>query len=239
MGFDDYISEGEAAGMAGVSANTLLRFAEAGYLQTESDNDGLKLYSREDIKSLFGVMDEAFYSRLADDLNAVSNMSAGGNSAAVAPHEEPAIPEAQSGPRTLKEQIQVSSEPGHANGSTPGRPQRSEAAILLEQELQRLRNLISLQERMLDMRDEQLRDVRQERDWLKTRLEKQELKAERDQLLLLSESQTVRRLVSIQEQRKPLIRSALEWLGFVQPPNAQLQIASTIEGASSESHTQN
>ncbi len=53
MGFAHYISETEATSIAGVSAKTLERFAEAGYLSIETESDGLKLYSAEELKSVF------------------------------------------------------------------------------------------------------------------------------------------------------------------------------------------
>lgn len=42
----NFIPENEAASLAGVSVKTLIRFAEAGYLQTDKGSDGLRLFSR-------------------------------------------------------------------------------------------------------------------------------------------------------------------------------------------------
>ena len=55
MGFESYISESEAASLAGVGVTTLRRFAEAGYFKIETESDGLKLYARSDLERVFGL----------------------------------------------------------------------------------------------------------------------------------------------------------------------------------------
>ena len=84
----------------------------------------------------------------------------------------------------------------------------------LNEEIQRLKNLVSLQERILDMKDSEIQDLRSQRDWLKTRVEKLEEKGDRDQVLLLSETQAIRQLIGLQQKRPSAIRSLLEWLGL-------------------------
>ena len=82
------------------------------------------------------------------------------------------------------------------------------------EEIQRLKNLVSLQERILDMKESEIQDLRSQRDWLKTRVEKLEEKGDRDQVLLLSETQALRQLIGLQQKRPSAIRSLLEWLGL-------------------------
>jgi hypothetical protein len=84
----------------------------------------------------------------------------------------------------------------------------------LNEEIQRLKNLVSLQERILDMKESEIQDLRSQRDWLKTRVEKLEEKGDRDQVLLLSETQALRQLIGLQQKRPSAIRSLLEWLGL-------------------------
>jgi hypothetical protein len=60
-------------------------------------------------------------------------------------------------------------------------------------------------------------------EWLRARVEKLEEKGSRDQLLLLSETQTIKALITIQEQRRSPVRLALEWLGFITPPSVDTQ----------------
>lgn len=59
---------------------------------------------------------------------------------------------------------------------------------------------------------EQLDEIKRERDWLRDRVEKLETHSERDQMLLLAESETVRRLIN-QQKRKSFWAFALPWLG--------------------------
>ena len=60
---------------------------------------------------------------------------------------------------------------------------------------------------------EQIETLRRERDWLRERVEKLENRSEREQMLLLSESETIRNLVSMnqEQRRKPFWRLALPW----------------------------
>lgn len=60
------------------------------------------------------------------------------------------------------------------------------------------------------LRDE-IRMLREERDWLRQRLEKLEARSERDQMLMLSESETIRSLVN-KAPKRGLLALALPWL---------------------------
>lgn len=59
---------------------------------------------------------------------------------------------------------------------------------------------------------EQLEMVKEERDWLRTRLERLEARSEREQMLLLSESETVRSLISQRgDKKRSFWNIALPW----------------------------
>ena len=73
---------------------------------------------------------------------------------------------------------------------------------------------MDLFERLLDLREQELADLRRERDWLRNRVEKLEEKGDRDQLLLLSETQALHRLITQYDQKRSPVRAALTWLGF-------------------------
>ena len=236
MNGKEFISEERAASLAGVSPKTLARFAEAGYLQVENDTAGAQRYLVSEIKELFGVMDQDFYDKLAQDL------SQGVDSTPVGAVSPPADLGYRAEVLDTPQSLVWEDEPAHGRHAEIREMPAGEAAQpdrsneLLKAELVRLRNLMQIQERILDIRDEQLRKLEEENRWFKTRIEKLEQKAERDQLLLLSESQTVRRLVMLHESRRSPFRAALEWLGLV--PTAQLPaperpaIESTETGAS-------
>lgn len=64
---------------------------------------------------------------------------------------------------------------------------------------------------------QQVEMLQEERDWLRQRVERLEQRSEREQMLLLSENETVRRLISSREQhadRRSIWRFALPWFGF-------------------------
>jgi hypothetical protein len=84
-------------------------------------------------------------------------------------------------------------------------------------EIERLRNLLAIQERMLDAKDDEIADLKNQRAWLRQRIEKQEEKSDRDQILLLSETQTIRTILAYKESRKSPFRQVLEWIGITQP----------------------
>lgn len=59
----------------------------------------------------------------------------------------------------------------------------------------RLKSLVQLLERLLEQKEAELAEVKKERNWLRVRVEKQEDKADRDQMLLLTELRTVSALI--------------------------------------------
>ena len=89
-------------------------------------------------------------------------------------------------------------------------------------ELQRLRSVSMMQEKLIEIREEQLEELRSEKTWLKSRIEKLEEQAKRDQVLLMTEADTLRRVLA--QQRRSPVRSLLEWCGVVQPQSQQLAI---------------
>jgi hypothetical protein len=66
---------------------------------------------------------------------------------------------------------------------------------------------------MLDSKDDEIADLRNQRAWLRERIEKLEEKSDRDQILLLQETQTIRQLIAVQESKKSVVQQVLEWIG--------------------------
>ncbi len=214
MGYQDFISETEATGIAGVSAKTLQRFSDAGYLHVEIEPDGLRLYSRSEINEIFGI----HQGKIASPLD--------GQTGAKVPQEEPTHSEPTAVFETPELASPSNSDKAESIGSmtsyyspisteTPYASEPEHAKLSdLHQEVARLRNLVNLQERILDMKESEVADLRSQRDWLQRRVEKLEEKGDRDQILLLSETQTIRRLVTMQENKRSTVRQVLEWLGL-------------------------
>lgn len=208
MGLQDFISEPEAVSLTGMSKTTLSRFAEAGYLQLEVDSDGLRLFSKSELAGLFGLKEPAQRSRPAT------------------PPPPRIVPASASAPAAAPAASAVAAMPAPSVVETP--PSVDSDNTL---EVKRLQNILQLQEKILDMKDQQIRDLQTQRDWLQARVEKLEDKADRDQLLLLTETQTIRTLVNLNRQtRRSPVRLALEWLGVATPaqPESESNAASGI-----------
>jgi hypothetical protein len=88
-----------------------------------------------------------------------------------------------------------------------------------------------MQERILDAKDDEIADLRSQRTWLRERIEKLEEKSDRDQILLLSETQTIRKLISYQESRKTVVQLFLEWIGVSQSKELTTMPSSSEFGA--------
>jgi len=215
MGYQDYISESEASILAGVSVATLSRFAETGYLHFESDSDGLRLISKAELSSLFGLDIEA------DKLELVNSDLIGSDD------NEPVVKELKLASGSPVEEESVDNEK-----VTPKREnfEKKAAAIeALERETVKLKNILDIQEKILDLREEQIENLSKERDWLRSRVERTEEKIERDQLLLLSETQIIRGIMAVQHRRRSPLRATLEWLGLADPPQPPPARTGTIE----------
>lgn len=226
MSVEGMISEATAVKEAGVSARTLQRFSEAGYLTVQVKGDGERLYSRLQLTEIFGSFQEAPSSPTSSH-DVAGESSCGGVSTCETDSTTYYTP---AEPTPMVER--VSSASSDALDSKPA----SEIAPLAE-EIQRLKNLVALQERILDMKESEVQDLRSQRDWLKTRVEKLEEKGDRDQVLLLSETQALRQLIGLQQKRPSAIRSLLEWLGLgnseampALPSNQDIATTSTSQG---------
>jgi hypothetical protein len=220
------ISEATAVKEAGVSARTLQRFSEAGYLTVQVKGAGERLYSRSQLLEIFGSFQEGIASHSTptetDSEAQCDEAPPCGTSAST--YYSPAEP------TPMVERVAPAS-PGLSDSTTSSIPSP------LNEEIQRLRNLVTLQERILDMKESEIQDLRSQRDWLRTRVEKLEEKGDRDQVLLLSETQAIRQLIGLQQKRPSTIRSLLEWLGLgsseTMPALPSNQDIATTSGAQS------
>lgn len=218
----DYISLGEAAEYAGVSIDTLLRFADTGHLHVEEDSSGLRYFSRMELGNLFRLSQVAS----AENLN-WKNL---GNSSK---HEKVIDIELSKDSAQGKSDIELdddiskSSKPINSDEfqeASPGTvPQ-------FERENIELKSKLTVHEMMLSMKEVEVSDLKSQVQWLRKRIENLEEKNERDQIILLSETQSLRKLIQSYENRRFSMKYALEWLGFVKPTSSQ---GETIEVKSS------
>lgn len=95
--------------------------------------------------------------------------------------------------QSLAEQITVEIEEDSYSTSTET-PQAMSTLVQINKQLQ-----------------QQVQDLKEEREWLKKRIEVLESRSEREQMLSLSDSETIRRLIMAQEKKKGLWNLALPW----------------------------
>jgi hypothetical protein len=231
MGYQDFISETEASSFTGVSPQTLNRFAEAGYLQIEEDSDGMRLFSRGELSNVFGIGNQpsAFSDSPEPPLENPGSCHFEIPEAAEPPANAINATLVQSDAETVEDEKIVATPDAAAQTADEPAPvaaePKEEAPVIrltrtLEQEVSKLKHVVDLQEKLLDLREAEIKDLKEERNWLRSRVEKLEEKGDRDQLLLLSETQLIRKLVVSQQKRSPL-RTALEWLGVIEPEKPQ------------------
>jgi len=191
----EMISETTAVALAGVSARTLSRFSEAGYLSIELRESGERYYSRSQLREIFG----SFQGDTSEPEPTTTEIGTDNQrETPIGTYYSP-----------------VSPSPMVERASAPGAESvTSVPASMNVEEVTRLKNLVTLQEKILDMKDTEINDLRSQRDWLRTRVEKLEEKGDRDQVLLLNETQALRQLIGLQQQRRSSVRNILEWFGL-------------------------
>lgn len=227
MGYQELVLGKEAESISGVSLTTLSRFVDAGYLQVEVDSEGVPWYSKTELLKLFkldgGVntvpateipspakaqIDETEIASVREELETASEPASSDElTTPVAPASEPLAILSAAAP-TIQDDAMEASRPETGKALAEGD---------LRAELSRQKHLLELHERLLELREKQIADLKEQRDWLQKRVERFEEKSERDQILLVSETQTIRKLISLQEERKSNLRLALEWLGLAKP----------------------
>lgn len=212
MSMENFISEIEASKLAAVSGQTLIRFAEAGYLRVDVRSDGEKAFLKDEIVDLFG---------LEERKDIPVRKSPTPNFTRFAPLSSELDNLESSADETIID-IQLASEPSPLATEEPS-PTKRGAIQFLEQEIQRLRSSLHLREKELELRESELRSLREDRDWLRNRVERLEDQSEREQLLLMANAQNLRKLIGTVDQKKRPMRAALEWLGFVAPPQKDQQ----------------
>lgn len=206
VGVEDLISETVAVKEAGVSARTLQRFNEAGYLTVQVKSSGERFYSRTQLHEIFGSFQEP---------PRATPQASTSDQIRLSSSDEDQIPSASTS-CTYYSPVDTSAiaQPATVSAPLPSQAEASTSTTALYEDYVKAKNLIALQERILDMKDGEIADLRSQRDWLRARVEKLEEKGDRDQVLLLSETQALRQLISLQQKRPSTVRNILEWLGL-------------------------
>jgi hypothetical protein len=224
---NDSISENEACEIAGVSSTTLSRFVEAGYLRVTTHQD-LKFYSKKELSSVFGLPMSTGANNYSEQQH-INNTPTAANEFAInesaqieaETHIEPEQEQQLDAAADIPIDNNTDDAPENTTQNLSGNVERiiiqgEQSSQVGPSEVARLSNILKVYEKIVELREQENTELKKERDWLRNRIERFEEKSDRDQLLLLSETQTIRKLVSIsQEQRPSTFRAALEWFGLV------------------------
>ena len=208
-----FISLADAEHLTGVSAATLTRFAEAGYFSTkplEGTEVGFELEKNE-LCALFKIVEKPNAKTVAPPAQSII--------------KQPSADTENLSKASLTQDIEVSSQDN--TESILVEPAASPLAEHIESqvnapsatnpETQKLRALCELHEKYIEFKESQIQALTEERNWLRTRIEKLEEKSERDQMILASMSETQRGLTSQIMHKKSAIQAALEWFGVTLP----------------------
>jgi hypothetical protein len=209
------LTEAESASLAGVTLETIRQYGDFGLLQPIVRDEQV-FFQESEIRSLFYTRapraaqitpQEQEPSPNKTTLEAEQNAETESNAAAQNTHS------AQSG----NGQQPVSSAAPDSPGQTDAQPKDAVQPQLQTHEAQASSpsaELAQLNETNRSLR-EQVEILREERNWLRERIEKLESRSEREQMLLMSESETVRNLIRNKEgARRSFLGLALPWFGF-------------------------
>lgn len=187
----EFISFAEAVQITGLSESTLKRFADAGYFLCNEDSTE-SLIDKHELLSVLNIKEKPHSTRVA----------ASGSTAIVQ--------------KETQELIEVEQkELASADIETRSAPETDSNYA----ELLKLKALNDLQEKYIELKEGEVKSLKEERDWLRTRIEKLEDKAERDQIILVSMSETQRGILTHLDKRKSTFQLALEWVGLL--PNEE------------------
>ncbi|MCB0335510.1 MAG: hypothetical protein KDD62_04370, partial [Bdellovibrionales bacterium] len=146
MNDEGLIEESKALTATGVSAQTLKRFVETGYLSCET-RDGTLCYNTSELQALFDL-ESACLNNLQSPATEVSQAE---------------LPAAE-----IESEVEIdplsTSSPTDTILSTPSEPIETDASR--EKELQRLSILNEMYEKLLDRREQEIKDLHEQRAWL-------------------------------------------------------------------------
>jgi|GEM_PF-2742926 len=210
----EYISPEQACSLVGVGLETLTRFIEAGYFPGASKETGIPVAALEDV---FGVKIPLAF-----------------NKTKVAPFNAKKPIQDQVEKIVLEKNL-VSPEASSAESSDDAGAQEDEPSVAEFESVANSafstvprRNVMDMYERLIKSLEGEVKELRSERDWLKTRIERYEEKSSRDQLLMLAEAQTIRNLILQKQQQSSPMRQALQWLGII-PVDANNPTANELQ----------
>ena len=202
---DNLLSLEQSAHLAGVTGETIKQYCDIGLLKPRMKNEK-QFFVRDEIKGLF-------YTRS----NFVSEESLKQRTELEALKTEDAS--LSSGDKEKAEPVKTAAEAPEGSGASekPDASLEDKEGDQSKVESKAAENTSSKETYLLQLVDtlkESVELLREERDWLRQRIEHLEYRGEREQMLLLAESETVRRLIGKPSWTERLKKLEIPWLGF-------------------------
>lgn len=183
-----FLNEAQCAALAGVSLETLREYERLGILQPLR-KDGEFWYAEPEVRNTFQVSNDE---NVGDTKQSSEELT---QSKQELSQEAPAL-QAVSEPAAMPRTESVTSGPVESSSSNSAASQTSNSSIhrTVEMYSPGEGNSFDLLDLNRSLRD-QIQMLKEERDWLRKRVENLEGRSERDQMLLISESQNVKSLL--------------------------------------------
>ncbi len=195
---ENLLTEQQSSEMAGVSLETIKMYANCGLLPvTKKDNQNF--FKEIDIKTLF-------YSQLQDN----KETKVEPESASFPEQHARATTTTEPEPEKKAEAPKI--ETFEASCDTTIETTKEEPQQLTLNTIRADKyfpTTVELLEINKSLRD-QIQILREERDWLRERIEKLESRSEREQMLMLSESENLRSMINL--NKKTFLQKTLPWL---------------------------
>jgi len=196
------LTEKESASIAGVTEETLKKYISYGLLDFITDDNGQKLLSREELSDIFQIENEQHTEQVVEE---PANLQTDQCSSHKIIEENIILMGTNLGQgQVSKPRKAAKPDTGskQAAGPIPISPGNQDPSLELIEINAHLR--------------ERVKSLRAERDWLRERVEKLETQLEREQTLLMSESENLRRLITLHSESKRTgitakVKSLLGW----------------------------
>lgn len=205
-----------------MSTETIMRFVEADYIKVLEKNDNQIFVNANQACALFGVNPEKLQSDLKVDNNynneEVKNKTESEDASSNKNlNKEDHNQEKHEINNNLKKEYTINvekneketDEKAEVENKTAETKEKIEAD---SKESNLFKKITELQEELLKKQDLEIEDLRKQRKWLQTRVEVLEQKLDREQLLLLSQTQVVNQLIKKKKMISPF-QKALAWFG--------------------------
>lgn len=182
-----------------MSRETILRFIEADYIKVLKREAGEIYVNANEACTLFGVNPKKLLDENQESTEKIKVKEANLNIVKKEIFEEEKIL-----PKAKTEKVIVEINPSKSEDKDS---ENSETNTLFKR-------LNELQEQLLKKQDVEIEDLKSQRKWLQTRIEVLEQKLDREQLLLLSQTQVVNQLIKRDNNKPSPLKKALSWFGI-------------------------